>query len=127
MIIAADPFGDFNATSQILRYSSLAKDVTVPRVPSGDVTATPGDVSSNLVPIEELEAATAQCEALELKLAEEETYRAGLELRLKAIEGRSLIVEQEAREEAWIEMEAQMEEERKRWQRAYTDQVRACY
>ncbi|KAI0443152.1 P-loop containing nucleoside triphosphate hydrolase protein [Xylaria telfairii] len=34
MIVTADPFGDFNATSQILRYSALAREVTVPRIPS---------------------------------------------------------------------------------------------
>ncbi|KAI0850633.1 kinesin [Daldinia vernicosa] len=34
MIVTADPLGDFNATSQILRYSALAREVTVPRVPS---------------------------------------------------------------------------------------------
>ncbi|KAI0485054.1 P-loop containing nucleoside triphosphate hydrolase protein [Xylariaceae sp. FL0804] len=38
MIVTADPLGDFNATSQILRYSALAREVTVPRVPS--LTAT---------------------------------------------------------------------------------------
>ncbi|KAI0398489.1 P-loop containing nucleoside triphosphate hydrolase protein [Xylariaceae sp. FL0594] len=34
MIVTADPSGDFNATSQILRYSALAREVTVPRIPS---------------------------------------------------------------------------------------------
>lgn len=34
MIVTADPVGDFNATSQILRYSALAREVTVPRIPS---------------------------------------------------------------------------------------------
>ncbi|KAK4158235.1 P-loop containing nucleoside triphosphate hydrolase protein [Chaetomidium leptoderma] len=34
MIVTADPQGDFNATSQILRYSALAREVTVPRIPS---------------------------------------------------------------------------------------------
>ncbi|KAK6850995.1 hypothetical protein PG987_000629 [Apiospora arundinis] len=34
MITTADPVGDFNANSQILRYSALARTVTVPRVPS---------------------------------------------------------------------------------------------
>lgn len=34
MVVTADPFGDYNATSQILRYSALAREVTVPRVPS---------------------------------------------------------------------------------------------
>ncbi|KAK3352500.1 P-loop containing nucleoside triphosphate hydrolase protein [Lasiosphaeria hispida] len=34
MIVTADPQGDYNATSQILRYSALAREVTVPRIPS---------------------------------------------------------------------------------------------
>ena len=34
MIVTADPRGDYNATSQILRYSALAREVTVPRIPS---------------------------------------------------------------------------------------------
>lgn len=34
MIVTADAHGDYNATSQILRYSALAKEVTVPRIPS---------------------------------------------------------------------------------------------
>lgn len=34
MIVTADAHGDYNSTSQILRYSALAKEVTVPRVPS---------------------------------------------------------------------------------------------
>lgn len=38
MVVTADARGDFNATSQILRYSALAREVTVPRIPS--ITAT---------------------------------------------------------------------------------------
>ncbi|CAI6340222.1 unnamed protein product [Periconia digitata] len=38
MIVNADPKGDFNATSQILRYSALAREVTVPRIPSTSST-----------------------------------------------------------------------------------------
>lgn len=34
MIVTADAHGDYNATSQILRYSALAREVTVPRIPS---------------------------------------------------------------------------------------------
>ncbi|KAI0126193.1 kinesin motor domain-containing protein [Xylariales sp. AK1849] len=34
MIVTADPSGDFTATSQILRYSALAREITVPRIPS---------------------------------------------------------------------------------------------
>ncbi|KAF3352667.1 hypothetical protein VdG1_08833 [Verticillium dahliae VDG1] len=34
MIVTADAHGDVNATSQILRYSALAREVTIPRIPS---------------------------------------------------------------------------------------------
>lgn len=34
MIVTADAHGDYNATSQILRYSALAREIAVPRVPS---------------------------------------------------------------------------------------------
>ncbi|KAF3766766.1 P-loop containing nucleoside triphosphate hydrolase protein [Cryphonectria parasitica EP155] len=34
MIVTADASGDYNATSQILRYSALAREVTIPRNPS---------------------------------------------------------------------------------------------
>ena len=34
MIVTADPLGDYNATTQILRYSALAREVMVPRTPS---------------------------------------------------------------------------------------------
>ncbi|KAK1995672.1 kinesin motor domain-containing protein [Colletotrichum falcatum] len=34
MIVTADAHGDLNATSQILRYSALAREVTIPRIPS---------------------------------------------------------------------------------------------
>ncbi|KAI1269314.1 P-loop containing nucleoside triphosphate hydrolase protein [Xylariaceae sp. FL1019] len=49
MIATADPLGDFNATSQILRYSALAREVTVPRIPS--ITSTilaPQDTTAEL-------------------------------------------------------------------------------
>ncbi|PVI07369.1 P-loop containing nucleoside triphosphate hydrolase protein [Periconia macrospinosa] len=42
MIVNADPKGDFNATSQILRYSALAREVTVPRIPSTTSTILAG-------------------------------------------------------------------------------------
>lgn len=52
MIVTADAHGDFNATSQILRYSALAREVTVPRIPS--VTSTMG-----LVPVTSSRPTTA--------------------------------------------------------------------
>ncbi|KAK7420898.1 hypothetical protein QQX98_002462 [Neonectria punicea] len=52
MIVTADPRGDFNATSQILRYSALAREVTVPRIPSITTTilAHPPPMASNRSP-----------------------------------------------------------------------------
>ncbi len=54
MIVTADPTGDFNATSQILRYSALAREVTVPRIPSITATilangTTPGSTSTRSI------------------------------------------------------------------------------
>ncbi|KAH9903956.1 P-loop containing nucleoside triphosphate hydrolase protein [Xylariomycetidae sp. FL2044] len=56
MIVTADPLGDFNATSQILRYSALAREVTVPRIPSitSTILATPGGSTTEHVPYPEL-------------------------------------------------------------------------
>ncbi|PFH61533.1 hypothetical protein XA68_17110 [Ophiocordyceps unilateralis] len=55
MIVTADPRGDFNATSQILRYSALAREVTVPRIPS--IAAT---ILAQAPPIVTTTAATTQ-------------------------------------------------------------------
>ncbi|KAK8070000.1 hypothetical protein PG994_006616 [Apiospora phragmitis] len=48
MVVTADPVADFNATSQILRYSALARTVTVPRVPSITQTILHPSTSSTL-------------------------------------------------------------------------------
>ncbi|KAL1990905.1 hypothetical protein VTN49DRAFT_5908 [Thermomyces lanuginosus] len=141
MIVTADPFGDFNATSQILRYSALAREVAVPRVPSVASTilstrsrsrsqGTNGRTSPHAACNEDLEEAareivriTDDYEALIVKLAEEEIARQEAELKLKAAEERCLLIEQEVREECWAEMEERIEEERKRWQQAWEQQV----
>ncbi|KAL1969604.1 hypothetical protein VTN77DRAFT_8157 [Rasamsonia byssochlamydoides] len=141
MIVTADPLGDFNATSQILRYSALAREVTVPRVPSVASTILSASSQGRAQPIggrttpyaastEELEEAareiariTDENEALIVKLAEEEIKRQEVELKLKAAEEKCLLIEQEVREECWAEMDEMMEEERKRWQLAWDEQV----
>ncbi|KFA80290.1 hypothetical protein S40288_05882 [Stachybotrys chartarum IBT 40288] len=51
MIVTADPLGDFNATSQILRYSALAREVTVPRIPSITATILANAPQSNTRPV----------------------------------------------------------------------------
>lgn len=140
MIVTADPQGDFNATSQILRYSALAREVTVPRIPS--VTSTilngPHQPRNNgrhaphgeqLFTAEELEQAANEiarlsedCDQLAMRLAEEENKRNEAELKLhaalQAAEEKAVLIEQETREECWSKMEADMEEERERWRMA---------
>lgn len=144
MIVTADPLGDFNATSQILRYSALAREVTVPRVPSVTETilssssSSKGSVSGrnspNFVSNEELERAmseitrlTSDCHSLSVRLAEEEIVREELEMRIGSAEERCLLIEQEVREECWAEMDERMEEERRKWQSAWDEQVRLLY
>lgn len=138
MIVTADPLGDFNATSQILRYSALAREVTVPRIPSVSTILSSsssskgggsGRTSPNFVSNEELEKAMAEisrlttdCHTLSIRLAEEEIVREELEIRLGSAEDKYLMVEQEVREECWAEMDERMEEERTKWQNAWDEQ-----
>ncbi|KIW93888.1 uncharacterized protein Z519_05203 [Cladophialophora bantiana CBS 173.52] len=141
MIVTADPLGDFNATSQILRYAAMAREVTVPRVPSVTSTilgggiqgkaaqtgrSTPHDVASSYFITKELEQATheaarlaEECDFLAVKLAEEEIKRTEAELKLQAAEEKLAVMEQEVREECWTEMEERLDEERERWRAAW--------
>lgn len=141
MIVTADPLGDFNATSQILRYSALAREVAVPRIPSASDTILSssssssreqgsGRTSPNFVSNEELDRAMAEitrlsadCHSLSVRLAEEEIVREELEMRLGSAEEKCLMTEQEIREECYAEMDERMEEERRRWQNAWDEQV----
>ncbi|KAJ5551001.1 hypothetical protein N7461_005699 [Penicillium sp. DV-2018c] len=139
MIVTADPLGDFNATSQILRYSALAREVTVPRIPSisesilsagSSHRSVSGCTSPHMDLTEELERATAEikrltrdCHGLAVKLAEEEIARSDVEARLRAAEERCLTIEQDVREECWAEMDEKTEEERRRWQKAWDEQL----
>ena len=134
MIVTADPLGDFNATSQILRYSALAREVTVPRIPSVTSTILSGTTvprlgaSGRTTPSqaqEELEHALTelanlreQIEVTQLKLEEEIHRRREAEASWKATEDRMEQVEQEVREEVWQEMEIHLREEQHRWRAA---------
>lgn len=138
MIVTADPQGDFNATSQILRYSALAREVTVPRIPS--VTSQMGVKSSNLqngrsspqdnyFSAQELEQATnevmrlsEECDALAVRLAQEEIKRSEAELRLQMAEERGVDLEAQTREECWAEMEEHMAKEQARWRAAWEEE-----
>ncbi|KAK2738387.1 hypothetical protein FQN57_007064 [Myotisia sp. PD_48] len=143
MMVTADPLGDFNATSQILRYSALAREVTVPRIPSftstilsdstnghGQKFLVNGKTSLPSVSAKDLEIAALEIaqiadeyEALAVKLAEEEIARAEAEIKQKAAEDRCELVEQYVREECWEEMEQRLEVEKRRWLAAWDEQV----
>ena len=145
MIVTADPLGDFNATSQILRYSALAREVTVPRIPSvtstilsGTTTTAPSrpgtatSTASNSALTEDLEHALVELASLreELEVAqfrfEEETRRRQeAEASWQVAESRIEEVEAEVREEVWAEMEARLAQEQRRWRAARESEMDA--
>ena len=145
MIVTADPLGDFNATSQILRYSALAREVTVPRIPSVTSTILSGNItgygsnkhhsthSGRTTPNEnvaELEAATIEIEKLaeevnllEMRLSEEQERRKEAEEAWQRVEEKAEELERNIREECWADMERRIEEERNRWMGAWGEEV----
>ena len=143
MIVTADPLGDFNATSQILRYSALAREVTVPRIPSVTMamelgscaTKPPSTTTSNgrstpSAVQEELEHALAEMarlredlEITQMLLAEETHRRQEVEASWKVAETRIDEVEAEVREEIWAEMEAKLAQEQRRWRAARDEEL----
>jgi hypothetical protein len=145
MIVTADPQGDFNATSQILRYSALAREVTIPRVPS--VTSQIGaplrsptvnghngrssPADNYFASPQEIEHLTnsltrlsEECDALALRLAEEEIKRSEAELRLAVAEEKADDLEAQVREECWAEMEEMLAREKERWRVAWEEERR---
>ena len=147
MIVTADPVGDFNATSQILRYSALAREVTVPRIPSVTSTIFSGNTgitgsnkhhithSRPTTPEDrraDLEAAAVEIvklgdevEILALRLAEEQARRREAEEGWQLAEETAEETERNVREECWGEMERRLEEERRRWMGAWSEEVNA--
>ncbi len=143
MIVTADPLGDYNATSQILRYSALAREVTVPRIPSLTSTmqtgggksssgatasgrTTPSAVSEELErALEEIAHLGAEFEVSQFQLEEETHRRLATEISWKVAESRLEEVEAEVREEVWTEMEEKMVLERRRWWAAREAEVEA--
>jgi hypothetical protein len=147
MIVTADPLGDFNATSQILRYSALAREVTVPRIPSVTSTilsgttaaggksyfgttpsgrTTPSAVAEELErALEEVARLRGELEMTQFQLEEETHRRLATEVSWKVAESRLEEVEAEVREEVWSEMEEKMTLERRRWWAAREAEVEA--
>ncbi|MCJ1444039.1 MAG: hypothetical protein MMC23_004539 [Stictis urceolatum] len=137
MIVTADPLGDFNATSQILRYSALAREVTVPRIPSvasivfkdGAIPSVSksGRSSPDQHAMEGLEGEVSklndQVEILALRLAEETARRKEAEGAWQAASERLETLEVEVREECFSEMEGRIETERRRWMEALGEEA----
>lgn len=144
MIVTADAMGDFNATTQILRYSALAREVTVPRASSraalessmssvsdnGVAVLVSGITGLNLVPGEEKNKDVVITRLL-ARLQETEARAKNMEERWEEAEERCLLVEQAVREEVTDEMEGRLEEVRRgmmerletevEWREGYVD------
>ncbi|KAG4438199.1 hypothetical protein IFR05_006323 [Cadophora sp. M221] len=131
MIVTADPLGDFNATSQILRYSALAREITVPRIPS--VTSTilaqstashyfsprspPSDTDRSTMEIAALEIArmSEEIDGLRSELLSAHQARLETDAHLESMADRMMELEQEIREECYAEMEDRLQSEIARW------------
>ena len=146
MIVTADPVGDFNATSQILRYSALAREVTVPRIPS--VTSTIMSGTTNGMPkphitasgrtspdgahlneataemtFSEIARLSEEIEILNVKLHEEQGIRREAEEEWQKAEDKAEEIERVTREECWEIMENKIDEEKRRWMNALGEEV----
>ena len=135
MIVTADPHGDFNATSQILRYSALAREVTVPRIPSvtsqilsSSTFNRPNSSASDRtspnpealeLAIAEIARLSLENDTLAIRLAEEEIKMTEAAISLQAAEEKVLAIEADVREECWAEMETRIEEEKARYRVAW--------
>ncbi|KAL9077420.1 MAG: hypothetical protein Q9161_000265 [Pseudevernia consocians] len=140
MIVTADPLNEFNATSQILRYSALAREVTVPRIPSVSSTilssttgrtpsgqTLPPSVHTDEAVVEmafsEIARLNEEVEILNVKLTEQEERRKEAEENWQKAEEKAEQIEMEVREECWSEMERRTEEERRRWMGAWGEEA----
>lgn len=127
MIVTADPHGDFNATSQILRYSALAKEVTVPRQPPSfpPPNSLPPIGSPNhqyLSFQQTLESAALEISRLQEDLTylrhaldSERSLREQAEAHLLSMEDKMVELEQAIREDCAEEFEKRLELEVNRW------------
>ena len=149
MIVTADPCGDFNATSQILRYSALAREVTVPRIPSVSSTilsgftpshgstkffsansgrTTPNDNSADMdAALVEIAKLTEQLNLMGIRVSAEKEQRREVEEKLREAEEMSVEWERDIREDCCDEMEKLMDRERDRWQDTLEAQVRELF
>ncbi|KAL3428060.1 kinesin family protein [Phlyctema vagabunda] len=142
MIVTADPVGDFNATSQMLRYSALAREITVPRIPSVTSTilaschnpaskgyfggrSSPNETERETMEIAALEIArmSEEIDLLRNELAVEQQRRLETEAHLMSMEDgmddRLMDFESAIREECYREMEQAMQEQADKWKASW--------
>ena len=133
MIVTADPQGEFNSTTQILKYSALAREITVPRPPPPSRKTPPdeaaeteqqqpeNDEDDNAVPVDselfkylfaQLQEAQVRYRRAEKRAKEMEERCRGAERRRKEAEERcreadehANQIEQQVREEISAEFE----------------------
>lgn len=146
MIVTADPRGDYNATSQILKYSALAKETTVPRILSVSSTILPNTSATMAPPTPRqpsfmqashhshmtnsvTESANTTISRLTTELANlrndihaTETTLASVTSSWNHAEERLEQLEAEIRDECWNSFEAQLAEERERWRAAWENE-----
>lgn len=137
MIVTADPLGDFAATSQILRYSALAREITVPRIPSISATilgarghssgsqqgsGAGGDRETMEVAALEIARLSEEVEALRSELGAERAAREDAQARLVSAGDRAAEAEQAVREEVWAEMEGRLEAEGRMWKARWEEE-----
>ncbi|KAI9838708.1 MAG: hypothetical protein M1838_004546 [Thelocarpon superellum] len=140
MIVTADPLGDFNATSQILRYSALAREITVPRIPSISSTIFSGTTarsqltSGRTTPsswtseeteyaLQEIARLGEEMDVLMFRVEEEEQRRREAEDAWRAAEARCQSIEEETRLECSAAMEKRIELEARRWRNAMGEEL----
>ena len=111
LIATADPQGDYNSTAQILRYTALAREVTVPKTPpTGHPALSTPDDKAKMEEERQKESETmkrlqAQLEEtiLRCKAAEDGLRKANE--TIKELEENNLLIEQQVREEISNEFE----------------------
>jgi len=136
MIVTADARGDFNATSQILRYSALAREVTVPRIPSvtstlfstaATTTTTATAPHNHAVLISSTSTAPSTnprlpCTICATHAVEIATLQAALEEE-RAVHAKELETQEyTVRAECWDSFELELDKQRARWQEAWEEE-----
>jgi len=136
MIVTADPSGNFSATNQILHYSAVAREVTVPRQPSVSYSAfscsTNGfksGITGREIPVhgeidnllEEMAKLRNELEITQVHLANETSRRMAAEESWRATLQRCDEIEMQVREEVCAEYETRMAQQSRRWRTAEED------